>query len=128
MQHQLFPLFCGILGMKALVVGVFLSWEQEFHPTTSLDENSIKFGNQTDRNFYVDLRQIYFVLKLKFVKGRGYETYKTKKKLKKEQKEAKANEETEDEQEVPVPLVTNLNNCLHSIFSNVEVYINCQQI
>ena len=28
------------------------------------------------------------------------------------------------EEEDPVPLVTRVNNILHSIFSNVEVYIN----
>ena len=33
-----------------------------------------------------------------------------------------------DEEEAPVPLVTHVNNILHSIFSNVEVYINNQQI
>ena len=32
------------------------------------------------------------------------------------------------EEEDPVPLVTHVNNILHSIFSNVEVYINNQQI
>ena len=47
-----------------------------------------------------------------------------------EQKEgAKVDEETvEAEQEAPVPLVTHVNNILHSVFSNVEVYINNQQI
>ena len=32
------------------------------------------------------------------------------------------------EEEAPVPLVTHVNNILHSIFSNVELYINNQQI
>ena len=32
------------------------------------------------------------------------------------------------EREAPVRLVTHVNNILHSIFSNVEVYINNQQI
>ena len=41
----------------------------------------------------------------------------------------KADEETmEEEQEVPVSLVTHVSNILHSIFSNVERYINNQQI
>ena len=34
----------------------------------------------------------------------------------------------EEEQEAPVPLVTPVNNILHSIFNNVEAYINNQQI
>ena len=66
-------------------------------------------------------------LKLKFVKGRGYETYNSKEVKKEHKEEAKAEEEEAAEQE-PVPLVTHVNNNLHSIFSNVEVYINNQQI
>ena len=54
----------------------------------------------------------------------------TSKKWKKAQKAARADEEetAEEEQEAPVPLVIQLNNILHSFFSNVEVYINNQQI
>ena len=48
--------------------------EQETYPTTSLDENCIEFEFQTDRNYYVDLRQSFLALKLKFVKGRGFDT------------------------------------------------------
>ena len=42
--------------------------------------------------------------------------------------EAKAEEEDTAEADAPVPLVTHVNNILQSIFSNVEVYINNQQI
>ena len=67
-------------------------------------------------------------MKLKLVRGRGYETYNTKE-VKKEHKEvAKAEEEETAEEDAPAPLVTHVNNILHSIFSNVEVYINNQQI
>ena len=66
-------------------------------------------------------------LKLKIVKGRGYETYNTKEVKKEHKEEAKAEEEETAEEE-PVPLVTHVNNILHSIFSNVEVCINNQQI
>ena len=48
------------------------------------------------------------------------------KKKKEHRGEAKTQEETAEEE--PVPLVTHVNNILHSIFSNVEVYINNQQI
>ena len=69
----------GNLGGKVPVADdVLSSHEQEIYPTTSLDENCIEFEFQTDRNFYVDLRQTYWALKLKLVKGRGYETYNTK--------------------------------------------------
>ena len=62
----------GNLGGKVPVVdGVLSSHEQEIYPTTSLDENCIDFVFQTDRNYYVDLRQTYSALKLKLVKGRG---------------------------------------------------------
>ena len=56
----------------------------------------------------------------------------TKLSIKKETKfelkeETKADVETEEEKKIPVPLVTHVNNLLHSTFSNVEVYINNQQ-
>ena len=117
------------LGGKVPLFDVVLSsQEQEFYSTTSFDETCIEFDFQTDRNYYGDLRQTYLALKLKFVKGRGYETYNTKENMKGHKEEAKADQEdmAEEEQEAPVPLVTHVNNILHSIFSNVEVYINNQ--
>ena len=54
------------------------SHEQEIYHTTSLDGNCIEFEIQTDRNYYVDLRQTYLALKLKLVRVRGYETYNFK--------------------------------------------------
>ena len=78
-RYQPFVAVSGNLGGKVPVVDdVLLSHEQEIYPTTSLDGNCIEFEFQTDRNYYVDLRQTYLALKLKLVKGRGYETYKTK--------------------------------------------------
>ena len=73
------------------------------------------------------MRQTYLALKLKPVRGRGYETYNTKE-VKKELKEETKAEEEETAEEEPVPLITHVNNTLHSFFSNVEVYINNQQI
>ena len=67
------------LGGKVRIVDdVLSSHEQEIYPTTSLDENCIEFEFQTDWNYYVDLRQSFLALKLKFVKGRGYDTYESK--------------------------------------------------
>ena len=104
-----------------VVDDVLSSHEQEIYPTTSLNENWIEFDFQRDRVFYVDLRQTYLALKLKLVRGRGYETYNTKE-LKKEHKdEVKTEEEETAEEDAPVPLVTHVNIILHSIFSNVEV-------
>ena len=68
------------------------------------------------------------VLKQKLVRGRGYETYNTKEVKKEHREAAKAEEEETAEDEAPVPLVTHVNSILQSIFSNVEVYINNQQI
>ena len=73
------------------------------------------------------MRQTYLALKLKLVRGRGYETYNTREVKKEHKEEAKAEEETAEE-DAPVPLITDVSNILHSIFSNVEVYINNQQI
>ena len=118
----------GNLGEKVPVVGDLLSsHEQKICPTTSLNENCIEFEFQTDRNYYVDLRQTYLALKLKVVRGRGYETYNTKEVKKEHKDEAKAEEEETAEEDDSVLLVTHVNNILHSIFYNVEVYINSQQ-
>ena len=114
-------------GEVPLIDDVLSSHEEEIYPTTSLDENCIEFEFQTDRNFYVDLRQTYLALKLKLVKGRSYGTYNTKEVKKEHKEEAKAEVEEMAEEEL-VLLVTHVNNILHSIFSNVEVYINNQQV
>ena len=128
-RYQPFVAVSGNPGGKVPVVDdVLLSHEQVIYPTTSLDENCIEFEFQTDRNYYVDLRQTYLALKLKTVRGHGYEIYKTKEVKNEHKKEAKAEEEETAEEDAPVPLVNHVNNILHSIFSNVEVYINNQQI
>ena len=121
-RYQTFVVVSGNLGGKVPVVDdVLSSHEQEISPTTSLDENCIEFEFQTDRNYYVDLRQKYLAFKLKLVRGRGYETYNTKEVKKEHKEETKAEEEETAEEEAPVPLVTHVNKILHSIFSNVEV-------
>ena len=128
-RYQPFVAVSGNLGGKIPVVDdVLSSHEQEIYPTTSLDENCIEFEFQTDRNYYVDLRETYLALKLKLIRGRGYETYNAKEVKKKHKEEAKAEEKGTAEEDAPVPLVTHVNNILHSIFSHVEVYINNQQI
>ena len=105
----------GNLGGKVPVVDdVLSSHEQKIYATTSLDENCIEFEFQTDRNYYVDLRQTYLALKMKLVRGRGYETFT--KEVKKEHKEEAKAEEEEMALDEAVPLVTHVNNILHSIF------------
>ena len=69
-------------------------------------------------------------MKLKLVKGRGYDTYESKEKKKEHKDESVVFTErgTDDDEEEEVARVTYVNNIMHSIFSNVEVYINNQQI
>ena len=75
------------------------------------------------------MRQSFFALKLKFVKGRGYAIYESKEKKKEHKDEFVVfTEAGNDEEEEKVARETCVNNILHSIFSNVEVYINNQQI
>ena len=127
-RYQLFAAVFGNLGRKVAVVDdVLFSHEQEIYPSTSLDENCIEFEFQRDRNYYVDLRQTHLAVKLKLVRGHGYETYNTIEE-KKHKEEAKAEEQEIAEDEAPVSLVIHVNIILLSIFSNVEVYFNNQQI
>ena len=120
----------GNLGGKVPVVdNVLSSHEQENYPTTSLDENWIEFEFQKYRNFYGGLRQSFLALKLKFVKGRGYDTYESKEKKKEHRDESVVFTKTgTDDEDEEVGRVTYLNNIMHSLFSNVEVYNNNQQI
>ena len=107
----------GNVGGKFPVVDIVLaSQEQEIHPNISLDENCIEFEFQMDPNYYVNFRQTYSVLRLKFVSCRGYENYTIKEVKKKHQEEKKAVEEKAEEQEDPVLLVNWINNNLHSFF------------
>ena len=121
-----------IVGGKVLIVDdVLSSHEQEIYSTTSLDENCIEFEFQTDQNYYVDLRQSFLALKLKFVKARGYDTYESEEKTKKHKDESVVFTETgkdDEEEQEEVARVTYVNKKMHSMFSNVEVYINNQQV
>ena len=74
----------GNLGRKVPILDDVLSSQEQ----TSLDENCIEFEFQTDPNYYVDLRQSFLALKLKFVIRGGYDTYETKKKKKEHKDES----------------------------------------
>ena len=76
------------------------------------------------------MRQSFLALKLKIVKARGYETYESKDKKKEHKDESVVFTETggDEEEEEEVARVTYVNNLMHSIFSNEEVYLNNQQI
>ena len=130
-RYQPFVAVSGNAGVKVPVVDdVLSSHVQEIYPTTSLDENSIEFEFQTDRNVYVDLRQTYFALKFKLVKGRGFDTYKT---TETEHKEDTVFTETVDddvefiEEDEGVPHITHVKT-FYIPFFNAELYINNHQI
>ena len=78
-RYEPFVAVSGNFGGKVPIVDdVLSSHEQKIYPTTSLDENYIKIEFQTDWDYYVDLRETYLALKLKFVNDRGNEIYNTK--------------------------------------------------
>ena len=84
-RYQPFLAVSGNAGGKVPVVDdVLSSHELEIYPTISLEEISIEFEFQKDRNVYVVLRQTYLALKIKLVKGCGFDTYKTTEKEPKE--------------------------------------------
>ena len=122
-RYQPFVAVSRNLGAKVPIFDdVLSSHEQENYPTTSLDENCIEFEFQRDWNYYVDLRQSFLALKLKFVKGRGYDSYKSQEEKREQKDEFVVFTETgDDEEEEEVARVTYVNNILHSIFSNVAV-------
>ena len=67
-------------------------------------------------------------LKLKFVKARVYDTYESQEKKEHKDESVVYTEARDDEEEEEVARITYVNNMLRSYFSNVEVYINNQQI
>ena len=84
------------------------------------------------------MRQPYSALKLKNVEGRGDGTYNSKKVEKEHKEETKeygegshrrVEDKEKEEGEAPFPFVTHGKQpFFHSVFSNVEVYINNQQV
>ena len=92
-RYQPFVAVPGNLGGKVPVVDdVLSSHEQKFYPTTSHDENCTEFEFQTDWNYLLVFRLTYLALKLKLVRGCGYESYKSKEIKKEHKEEAKAEE------------------------------------
>ena len=133
--HQPVVAVSGDFGGKVPIVDdVLSSQEQEFYPTTSLDENCIEFEFQTDRNYYVDLGQSFRSSNLSKDVATIHTRVRKKKKSTKmsliftETGTGDDKEEEKEEDEEEVARVIYVNNIMHSIFSNVEMYINNQQI
>ena len=120
----------NVRGKVPILDDVLSSHEQEFYPTTSLDGNCVEFKFQPDWNYYVDMRQSFSALKLEIVKGRGYDTYESKEKKREHKDKFVVFSETrnDEEEKEEVARVTYVNNIMHAIFSNVEMYITNQQI
>ena len=76
--------------------------EQQTFPTNSLNEASIDFQLETDRNIFIDLQEIYLLLKIRMKNGLQMMG-------------------ADDE-------AAFVNNILHSLFSNCEVYFNNEQV
>ena len=94
---------------------------QEVYPSTSLDESSIEFEIETDRSIYLDMRDINFQIKVGLQKGRLFDDF-----MKKDEhgKTDKGMSFTDDD----LHYRTHVNNLLHSLFSNCEMYLNNQQV
>ena len=122
------------VGKIPVVDNVFFSHEQGNYPTTSPDENSIEFEFQTGSNVHLHLRQTYVGLKIKLVKLRSFDTYKTKEDKKKHEEENVSTETGDDDVKFiekegeGVAHLTHVNNTLHSFLSNAEKQINNHQI
>lgn len=101
---------------------ILSSHVQEVYPSTSLDESSIEFEYETDRSIYLDLRDTHLLIKVQINKGRLYDEY-----LNRTVKIDKDEEEEEDSL-MDKDYVTHVNNLLHSLFSNCEVYLNNYQV
>ena len=94
---------------------------QEVYPSTSLDESSIEFEFETDRSIYLDMRDIHLQIKVGLQKGRLFDDF-----MKKDEhgKADMGMSFTDDD----LHYLTHVNNLLHSLFSNCEVYLNNQQV
>ena len=123
---------------------IISSHVQEVFPSTSLDESSIEFEFQTDRSIYLDMRDTHLMIQVELAKGRLFDTYKKRDEpIKKvEHKEPKADDsntgigasgsvDKDDDSDFGYDnksILTCVNNLLHSLFSNCEVYLNNQQV
>ena len=74
---------------------IMSSYTQEVFPSTSLDESSIEFEFETDRNLYLYMRDTHLSLKLQLFKGRLFDAFKKEK----AEHKAKSEEDSDEEQQ-----------------------------
>ena len=133
-RYQLFLAVSVNLGRKVVAVDdVLLSHEQETYRTTSLDENWKNSEFQMDWNYYVDLRATYLALKLiwsKLLVTRHTKPMKLKKNRRKNQKTLQEMRKRRKERRktLQFPWFFEQKNIFLSFFSNLELFINNQQV
>ena len=93
---------------------IFSSYTQEVFPSYSVDESSFEFDFETDRNIYLDMRDIHLSFMLQVIEGKFFDAFN------KEKAGHKAKSE-EDSDEEPQTYLVYVSNLLHSLFSNCEV-------
>ena len=74
---------------------IISSYTQELFPNTSLDESSIEFEFETNRNLYLDMRDTHLSLKLQLFKGRLFGAFKKEKAENKAKSEEGLDEESQ---------------------------------
>ena len=90
-----------IFQKPSILVNFDSSNVQELYPIGTLDGPNLEFQIQTDRHIFLDLQNIYLELKVKIVKDGSRHT------------DLEAGDS-----------VVFVNNILHSLFSNCDVYFN----
>ena len=60
---------------------IFSGRYQEVYPSTSLDESSIEFEFETDRSFYLDMRDFQLQIKVGLQKGRLFDDFMKKRSM-----------------------------------------------
>ena len=99
LSHSMLDFF----GKVPFLDPILWSNEQQIFSTNSLNESSIEFQLETDRNIFTDLRSTRLFIRGRVIKG----------------------DRTRLDNAEETLLV---NNALHSLFSNCEVYLNNEQV
>ena len=94
---------------------VISSYTQELLTSTSLDESSIEFELEIDRNRCLNMRDTHLSLKLQLFRGKLFDAFK------KEKAEYKAKLENDSDEE-PQTYLTYVNNLPYSLFSNCDFF------
>ena len=97
---------------------------QEVYPSTSLDESSIQFKFETDKSINLDMRDMHLRIKFGLQKEDCLMMFDDFMKNDEHVKADMGMYFTEDD----LHYLIHVNNLLHSLFSNCEVYLNNQQV